>query len=141
MSKTNRILIKNWEELSKIPNESATHILVVDVKRCNGHLYAKNPKPIKKNLSYMRQIQHLNVYLSTHTFYGKNYKHSSKILRACGFNVDIDNWDKVKMKKTIIDKDENSMYDSVMISVELEPRNYKDVEEIARKRVKTIKEG
>lgn len=37
-------------------------------------------------------------------------------------------------KETIIDKDESSMYDSVMISEELEPRNYKDVEEIARKR-------
>ena len=37
-------------------------------------------------------------------------------------------------KETIIDKDESSMYDSVMISAELEPKNYKDVEEVARKR-------
>lgn len=88
------MLVKNWEELSKIPNESATHILEIDVESCNGWLIAKNPKPYKKRLSFMRQIQNQDVYLSTHTFYGLHYKYSTKILRACGFDVEIDNWDK-----------------------------------------------
>ena len=88
------MLIKDWEELSKIPNESATHRLEIDVEGCNGWLIAKNPKPYKKKLSFMRQIQNQDVYLSTHTFYGLNYKYSTKILRACGFDVEIDNWDK-----------------------------------------------
>ena len=90
------MLIKNWEELSKIPNESKTHRLEVDVKRCCGWLISKDPKPYKKKLSYMRNLPHLDVYLSTHTFYGNEYKHSMKLLKACGFDVEIDNWDKEK---------------------------------------------
>ena len=86
--------IKDWEELSKIPNESATHILTVDVEKCNGYLKAKDPEGVKSRLSFMRNIKHLNVYLSTHTFYGHKYKWSSKILRACGFDVELANWDK-----------------------------------------------
>ena len=45
----------------------------------------------------MRNIRHQDVYLSTHTFYGLEYKHSTKILHACGFDVEIDNWDKDQM--------------------------------------------
>lgn len=90
------MLIKNWEELSKIPNESKTHRLEVDVECCCGWLISKEPKPYKKKLSYMRNLSHLDVYLSTHTFYGDNYKHSTKLLKACGFDVEIDNWDKEK---------------------------------------------
>ena len=59
--------IRNWEELSKIPNESATHILEVNPENCCGWLKAKNPKPYTDKLSYMRQVPHLDVYLSTHT--------------------------------------------------------------------------
>ena len=88
------VLIKNWEELSKIPNESATHILEVNLEMCNGHLWAKNRKPYKRKLSYMRQVHHLDHYLSTHTFYGSQYRWSTKLLKACGFDVEIDNWDK-----------------------------------------------
>ena len=90
------MLIKNWEELSKIPNESKTHRLEVDVEGCSGWLISKDPKPYKKKLSYMRNLPHLDVYLSTHTFYGNSYKHSTKLLKACGFDVEIDNWDKKK---------------------------------------------
>ena len=50
------MLIRNWEELSKIPNESPTHILEVDLKMCCGHLYAKNPKDYDDKLSFMQQI-------------------------------------------------------------------------------------
>ena len=87
-------LIRDWEELSKIPNESKTHILEVDVESCCAWLKAKNPKRYKKKLSYMRQAHNLDHYLSTHTFYGSQYKWSTKILRVCGFDVEIDNWDK-----------------------------------------------
>lgn len=44
----------------------------------------------------MRNLPHQDVYLSTHTFYGNSYKHSTKLLRACGFDVELDNWDKEK---------------------------------------------
>lgn len=89
-----RRLIRDWDDLSKIPNESATHILEVDTEAGNGWLRAKEPKLYNYKLSFMRQIKNLDVYLSTHTFYGRNYKHSGKILRACGFDVELENWDK-----------------------------------------------
>ena len=40
------MLIRDWEELSKIPNESATHILEVDIEGGTGWLKAKEPKKI-----------------------------------------------------------------------------------------------
>ena len=90
--KNERIFIKNWKGLSKINKESKTHILEVNVNACHGWLYSKNPKPYNKNKSFMQQIANQDVYLSTHTFYDSQYKHSSKVLRACGFNVELDNW-------------------------------------------------
>lgn len=90
-----RQLIRNWKELSEIPNESSTHILEVDIQRHNGWLKAKYPKDYTEKLSFMRQVPHLDIYLSTHTFYGQCYERSGKILRACGFDVQIDNWDKM----------------------------------------------
>lgn len=88
------IFIRDWDDLAALPNESPTHILEVDKERCCAWLHAKNRKDYSYKKSYMRQIQHLDVYLSTHTFYGTEYKHSQKILRACGFDVEINNWDK-----------------------------------------------
>ena len=82
--------------MSKIPNESKTHRLEVNVKGCYGWLISKDHKPYKKKLSYMRNLPHLDVYLSTHTFYGNKYENSTKLLKACGFDVEIDNWDKKK---------------------------------------------
>jgi hypothetical protein len=85
--------IRNWEELANIPNESSTHILEVDMRMGHAHLLCKNPKPIKKKLSYKRQAYYLDHYLSTHTFYGSCYKESEKILHICGFDVKLANWD------------------------------------------------
>lgn len=86
-------LIHDWKELSEIPKESKTHTLEVDINGGCGYLHAKNVKPYKDSLSYMRQLPHLDVYLSTHTFYGRNYEHSTKLLKACGFDVELANWD------------------------------------------------
>ena len=88
------MLIKNWEELSKLPNESKTHVLDVNVETGSAWLYTKNPKPYNKKLSFMRQILNQDVYLSTHSFYDLCYKQSTKILKVCGFDVELDNWDK-----------------------------------------------
>ena len=89
-----RKLIHDWKELASIPKESPTHILEVNLEMCNGHLLAKKSKPYKKNLSYMRQAITQDHYLSTHTFYTKsNVAYASKILRVCGFNVELISWD------------------------------------------------
>lgn len=88
------MLIRNWEELSKISNESETHTLEIDSECCCGWLRAKNPKPYNCELDYMEQLKNLDVYLSTHTFYGSTYEFSTRVLKTCGFDVEIDNWDK-----------------------------------------------
>lgn len=87
-------LIHDWNELSSIPNESATHILEIDTAMCNGWLKAKEKKPYRRKLSFMRTIRYRDIYLSTHTFYGSSYKFYTKVLKACGFDVELDNWDK-----------------------------------------------
>lgn len=74
-------LISDWSELAQVP-DSPTHRLEIDVENCNGWIHAKNADP-----------DSLRRYLSTHTFYGTNYKHSTRLLRRCGFNVKLANWD------------------------------------------------
>ena len=76
-------LIKNWEELAQVP-ESETHRL--EVGDYNGWVITKNPK----SESFMDREQ----YLSTHTFYGSEHESSTRRLQACGFDIEIDNWDK-----------------------------------------------
>lgn len=85
--------IKDWEELAKINNESKTHILEVDVRGCNAWLWAKDERDYNHKKGYMRQVPHLSIYLSTHSFYDKTCKRMSKILRACGFDVELCNLD------------------------------------------------
>ncbi|AUR82911.1 hypothetical protein NVP1029O_78 [Vibrio phage 1.029.O._10N.261.55.A7] len=77
-------MIKTWEELANI-KESETHYLEINVKHCNGWVVAKNP--VSNKLSDRRK------YLSTHTFYGGKYKQSTDLLRSCGFDIEIANWD------------------------------------------------
>lgn len=87
-------LIRNWEELSKIHNESNTHILKVDIEDCCAWLIAKYPKPYNINGDFIEQANHLDHYLSTHTFYGSHCKCSTELLKVCGFDVEISNLDK-----------------------------------------------
>ena len=47
----------------------------------------------EKEISTEEYFKH-HIYLSTHTFYGSNYKYSTRILQAHGFDIEIDNWDK-----------------------------------------------
>ena len=74
-------LISTWEELAELPPESETHVLRVG--DCNGWIHRKGAN-----------IHEFGHYLSTHTFYGSEYKRSTAILQSCGFDVEIDNWDK-----------------------------------------------
>lgn len=74
--------IRTWEELSE--QESPTHILNIDIDGCNGWVIPKDNKEGDWSGEY---------YLSTHTFYGSQYKQSTKILQDCRFNVELANWD------------------------------------------------
>lgn len=93
-------LINNWNELKEFASESETHFLVIE--DCSGFLNVKEEfeKRYDDNKPYDKQIENLDHYLSTHTFYGYTddrfggqYRESTKKLQACGFNVIIKNWD------------------------------------------------
>ena len=72
--------VRHWSDLAEVP-ESETHRLEIDVEGCNGWIHDK------------RDPKAFGHYLSTHTFYGRNYRQSTALLRRCGFNVTVDNWD------------------------------------------------
>ena len=74
-------LISTWEELKEV--ESPTHILEIDIDGCNGWIRPKEDDGTWKDIHY----------LSTHTFYGSEFKNSTEILQSCGFNVELANWD------------------------------------------------
>lgn len=78
-------LIRTWNELKDCI--SNTHILEIDVDMCSGWIRPKNSDGNTGN--YFAD----NCYLSTHTFYGSSYQHSTRILQDFGFNVQLANWD------------------------------------------------
>ena len=77
-------LIKNWEELSKVPPNDK-YKLVIDLTMYNGWI-----RPLFKvsNEDYYKH----NFYLSTHTFYGRGG--TPDILKDFGWDIELDNWDK-----------------------------------------------
>ena len=40
------------------------------------------------------ETDEIRKYLSTHTFCGSTYKGYEELLRKCGFDVELNNWDK-----------------------------------------------
>ena len=77
-SYTPRVFIKTWAELAQLP-ESPTHRLEINVDGGNGWIHKKGEETFPR-------------YLSTHTFYGTRYQHSTRLIRRCGFNVALANW-------------------------------------------------
>ena len=75
-------LIHTWGELAEVPS-SDTHRL--EIGEHNGWIVTKRPKSDK--------FSDRQKYLSTHTFYSEQHKRSTKLLRSCGFDVEIANWD------------------------------------------------
>lgn len=93
MSKEKK-LIRNWEELSQVlPNNKYK----IEIEDCCGWIL-----PTTETEETEKDYFEHHVYLSTHTFYGKNkdgtgidsYKESTKLLQRYGFDIEIDNWDK-----------------------------------------------
>lgn len=78
------LLIKNWEELSKV--KSDTHFIEVEIENCCGYIRPMIEVPDEEYYDH-------NYYLTTHTFYGSQYFITTELLRKCGFNVQLLNWD------------------------------------------------
>lgn len=96
-------LIKNWKELSKVPPNDRYKI-IIDKDMCSGWVVPicdeqNEEDGFKCNCSENIQNETIkffdeHVYLSTHTFYGLNFKKSTRVLQEHGFDIEIDNWDK-----------------------------------------------
>lgn len=92
-------LIKNWEELSKVPANDKYKIIVNDYSGWIVPICDELDKKdnficnCRKNMTTIEYFKE-HVYLSTHTFYGKHYEFSTKQLQEHGFDIEIDNWDK-----------------------------------------------
>ena len=101
-------IIKNWEELAKVPANDKFRI-IVNFDLCSGWIVPvwdgvdEDGEPDCWCLDtsseyYSEEIDNhyfkYHVYLSTHTFYGSQHKYYTKIFQAYGFDIEIDNWDK-----------------------------------------------
>lgn len=96
-------LIKNWEELAKVPANDKYRI-IVDEELCSGWIvpvwdesdmngyddFICNCKPGMTAKHYCDK----HVYLGTHTFYRTQHEYSTRVLQEHGFDIEIDNWDK-----------------------------------------------
>lgn len=80
-------LIKTWGELAEL--ESETHTIDIHPKYGSGWIKLKDQNQQRDDKNFFKH----NHYLSTHSFYGPNYQHSTELLQKCGFNVQLANWD------------------------------------------------
>lgn len=77
--------IRDWSDLVGL--ESEKYKLEIDVEDGSGWIVLKTK--INEDDGFMN-----SYYLSTHTFYGSSYKGYEKLLQKCGFDIELNNWDK-----------------------------------------------
>ena len=85
-------LIKCWKDLEGLESENykiRLEYLSGDTEPSSGWIV---PKVETKETDDDYWKHH--VYLSTHTFYGSEYKKSTETFQKYGFDIEIDNWDK-----------------------------------------------
>lgn len=96
-------LIKGWKELAAVP-ASDKYKIIVDQEMCSGWIvpvcdeFDENRDficncPDRDTMNTYEYFNH-HIYLSTHTFYGSRYAEYTKVLQECGFDIELDNWDK-----------------------------------------------
>lgn len=72
-------IVKYWHELDGLENDN--YKIEVDTYIGCGWIRSKRDDH--------------DIYLTTHTFYGSNYKKSTQLLQEYGFDVELANWDEV----------------------------------------------
>lgn len=88
-------LIHNWEELSKVPPTDKFKIIIDEKFGASGWVV-----PIKETQETQGpKFFDYHLYLSTHTFYGSQYKYYTRKLQEMGFDIQLDSWDKPKDKR------------------------------------------
>lgn len=76
-------LIKGWKDLVGL--ETKDYYLDIELENCCGHIRPKEHTKVDDRW--------LCPYLSTHTFYGLDYKYYTVLLQEYGFDVQLENWD------------------------------------------------
>lgn len=71
--------ISNWVELAEV---GCNDLYRLDITPEDGNGWIRDEEG-----GYIE-------YLSTHTFYGRDYEYSTRLLQTYGFNVVLENWDK-----------------------------------------------
>lgn len=84
------VLVRNWNELFTIPPTNKYKIVRDEDDKIGCCAWIV---PVEETKETFDNYFDYHIYLSTHAFYGKHYKESTKILQKSGFNVEIDNWD------------------------------------------------
>ena len=79
-------LIKNWEELSKVPPNDKYRI-VVDLNMGCGHIIPVTDEPTGNGDDF-------KCFCDNDTFYGSRYKYSTEVLQKHGFDIELENWDR-----------------------------------------------
>lgn len=79
--------IKDWNDLVGL--ESEDYKLEINVNSGCGWIVPK----VETKETEDNYFEH-HYYLSTHTFYGLKYRHSTAVLQHFGFDVELDNWEK-----------------------------------------------
>ena len=86
------VFIRDWRDLVGLESES--HYIEFSIFEGDKYPHAGNIYPKEGYDMVINGFDYkYGYYLSTHTFYGRNYKTSERILRSCGFNVRMNNWD------------------------------------------------
>lgn len=96
-------LIRDWIDLEEYTKSdpSPTHFIcfegcdktTLDNGKETYYCAHVRSKDGSKNIILSKDCSTNFLYLSTHTFYGNNYQHSTKMLQQCGFDVQLANWD------------------------------------------------
>jgi len=77
-------LITNWKELNACAEMPNTHYLKIDEDGENGYICTKDNTDTRTDTR--------KYYLSTHTFYERNHKFSTELLKECGFDIELQSW-------------------------------------------------
>lgn len=81
------VKVSTWKELAAVVGEGDFKLRITPEKG-NGWIIPKEAET-EEDADF-----ELVEYLSTHTFYGSEYKRSTELLQKYGFNVELSNWDK-----------------------------------------------
>lgn len=75
------VKVKRWKDLVGLISKDGKWKLRINEDFGNGWIKPTDP-----------ESNEFGYYLSTHTFYERNYKYNTKVLQDYGFDVELESW-------------------------------------------------